>query len=623
MKNLFGLILGLLLAINVFGQKERNTIEDKYKWNLTHLYQSDKSWEEAKEKLVAQMAGIEKFKGNITKSAADLLACLEFSTRLDQECSKLFVYVGLISDQDTRNMSYMSMLQSLEQILADYSTKTAFIEPEVLSADWQVIEKYIQQEKRLAVYKKDLTDLFKKKEHTLSEPEERILARSSMITGVANDIYGTFKDAEMPSPEVTLSDNTVVKLTTSAFNRIRTAANRNDRKIAFEAYCKNFNSFKGTYGQMLYGNVKEHIYRAQSRKYNSALESALSPNDIPVKVYQSLVENVNKNLPAFHRYLAIKKRMLGVDTLRYYDLYAPAVKNVQLKYNYDEGCQLVLKALAPLGSEYVKTVNKAISENWMDIYPNPGKRTGAYSNGGAYDIHPYILLNYNESYSDVSTLAHELGHTMQSYFSNKTQPYPLSQYKTFVAEVASTFNEVLLFNYMIKNVKDDDIKLSLLMNWLDGFKGTLFRQTQFAEFEKKIHEEVEQGKPLTGDFLSELYGDILKKYYGNTAKTCMVDDYINIEWASVPHFYMNFYVFQYSTSFTASISLAEKVMNQEPGALEKYLKFLASGGSDYPINLLKAAGVDMTTPVPFDKTILSMNKVMDEIESILDRKEKK
>lgn len=622
MKKLLLFSLVLFLSITVFGQKERNAIEDKAKWDLSHLYSSDKTWEAAKDKIVAEMPKIDQFKGKLTKLSADLLACLEFSTKLDKEAARLFIYTSMNSDQDTRDSKFMSMQQSLEQIFTEYSTRTAFIEPELLTVDWKVIEGFIKEQKGLAVYEKDLYDLFKKKDHTLSEPEERILARSSMITGVANDIYGTFKDAEMPAPEVTLSNNTKVKLTASVFNKLRTSSNRADRQIAFEAFWKNFANYKATYGQMLYGNVKEHIYRAQSRKYGSAIEASLSPKDIPVAVYQSLVDNVNKNLPAFHRYLAIKKRMLGVDTLKYLDLYAPVVKNVELKYNYDEAQKVVLAALAPLGSEYVKTVAKAINERWIDVYPNTGKRSGAYSNGGAFDVHPYILMNFNESYSDVSTMAHELGHTMHSYFSNKTQPYPLSHYTTFVAEVASTFNEVLLFNYMIKNVKDDDIRLSLLMNWLDGFKGTLFRQTQFAEFEKKIHEEVEKGKPLTGDYLSELYGDILKKYYGHDQKICVIDDYVKIEWANIPHFYMNFYVYQYSTSFTASMSLAEKVMNNEPGAVEKYLKFLSSGGSDYPINLLKNAGVDMTTSVPFEKTIQAMNKVMDEIDMILNKKEK-
>lgn len=623
MQKLLLLNLAFLLAIAAFGQKERNTIDDQFKWNLTPLYSSDKTWEEAKDKIVAEMQGIGQFKGKLTKSSAGLLACLEFTTKLDKEATRLYIHINMHSDQDTRDSKYMSMQQGLEQIFTAYNTETAFIEPELLTADWKVIEGFIKEQKGLAVYEKDMIDLFKQKEHTLSEPEERILALSSMITGVANDIYGTFKDAEMPSPEVTLSNNTKIKLTTSEFNKIRTSPNRVDRQIAFESFWKNFANYKATYGQMLYGNVKEHIYRAQSRKYSSAIEASLSPKDIPVAVYQSLVDNVNKNLPAFHRYLLLKKRMLGIDTLKYLDLYAPVVKNVDLKYSYDEARKIVLESLAPLGSEYVGTVNKAINERWIDVYPNVGKRSGAYSNGGAYDVHPYILMNFNESYSDVSTMAHELGHTMHSFLSNKTQPYPRSHYTTFVAEVASTFNEVLLFNYMIKNVKDDDVKLSLLMNWLDGFKGTLFRQTQFAEFEQKIHEEVEKGKPLTGDYLTELYGDILKKYYGSDQKICAVDDYVKIEWANIPHFYMNFYVYQYSTSFTASISLAEKVMNNEPGALDKYLKFLSSGGSDYPIELLKNAGVDMTTSVPFEKTIQAMNKVMDEIEVILNKKEKK
>ena len=622
MKKLLLLNLVLVVVLNAFGQRERSEIEDQYKWNSSHLFSTDNDWEKARTKLLEEMPKIEQFKGKLTKSSHDLLACLELSTILDKEASLLYLYASMNSDQDTRNMKYMAMQQSLEQILADYSTKTAYIEPELLTTDWKIIEGFLQEQNGLVVYKKDLTDLYRKKEHTLSEPEERILARSSMVSSVSNDIYGTFKDAEMPSPEVILSDNSVLRLTSSAFNKIRTSSNRTDRKNSFESYWKNFANYKGTYGQMLYGNVKEHIYRAQSRKFGSAIEASLTPNDIPVAVYQSLVDNVNKNLPAFHRYLAIKKRMLGVDTLRYYDLYAPVVKNVNLKYSYSEGRKLVTEALLPLGSEYVKTLNKAMDERWMDIYPTVGKRSGAYSNGAAYDFHPYILLNYNESFNDVSTLAHELGHTMQSYFSNKTQPYPLSHYKTFVAEVASTFNEVLLFNYMISKVKDDDIKLSLLMNWLDGFKGTLFRQTQFAEFEKKIHEEVEKGKPLTGDYLSEIYGDIIKKYYGHDQKICLIDDYVNIEWANIPHFYMNFYVFQYSTSFTASISLAEKVLNKEPKALENYLKFLSSGGSDYPINQLKDAGVDMTSSLPFEKAIQAMNKVMDEIEVILNKKGK-
>ena len=314
--------------------------------------------------------------------------------------------------------------------------------------------------------------------------------------------------------------------------------------------------------------------------------------------------------------------MMGLDTLKYLDLYAPVVKDVDLKYSYDDATKVILEALKPLGNEYVSTVKKAVDERWIDVYPTPGKRSGAYSNGADYNGHPYILLNYNDLYSDASTLAHELGHTMHSYFSNKTQPQPKANYVTFVAEVASTFNEVLLFNHIIGTEKNDDVKLSILMNWLDGFKGTLFRQTQVAEFELKAHEVAEQGKPLTGETFSKIYKDIVNKYYGHDQGICFVDDYISMEWAYIPHFYRSFYVYQYSTSFTASISLAEKVMSGDQKALKNYMEFLSSGGSDYPVELLKKAGVDMTSDEPFKLTMASMNKVMDEIEKILDKQQK-
>jgi oligoendopeptidase F len=458
------------------------------------------------------------------------------------------------------------------------------------------------------------------KKHSLSEPEERIMALSSLITGVPSAIYNTYSNAEMPSPEVTLSNGRKVMITQAEYNRNRTLPNRDDRQKVFKAFWNNWENYKASYGEMLYGSVNRDVFYSRARHYNSSLEAALYPNNIPTAVYQSLIDNVNRNLPAFQRYLAIKKRMLGVDTLKYSDLYAPVVKNIDLKYSYDEASGIVLEALKPLGDDYVATVKKAIDSRWIDVYPTPGKQFGAYSSGMFKELHPYILMNYTELYSDVSTMAHELGHTMQSYLSNNAQPYPLADYPIFVAEVASTFNEVLLFNYMIKQVKDDDTRLSLLMTWLDAFKGTLFRQTQFAEFELRIHEAVEQGKPLTGDDLSNIYMNILKNYYGYNKGICDLDKNLEMEWAFIPHFYRGFYVYQYSTSFTASIALAEKVMSGDKEALKRYLAFLSSGGSDYPIELLKKAGADLTTNEPFDMTIKAMNDVMDQIDKILDKK---
>jgi len=610
------------MAMNSYSQKSRSEIPDNFKWNLTDIYKSDADWRMAKEKLSEKQNEVVTFKGTLTKSASGLLKCLEYNANIMKDANKLYLYANLSSDLDTRNMNYAGMKQELQKMFSDYGAKAAFIEPEILTADWSLIDGFIRSEPRLEPYRMKLDNMFRTKKHTLGESEERILALAAPVDGVAASVFNTFSNAEMPAPEVTLSDGEKIKVTQAEYSKFRASANRDDRRVVFESFWNNYEKFKASYGEMLGGNVQSHIFQAKARHYESSLAAALDPSNIPDQVYHSLISNVNKNLPAFHRYLAIKKRMMGVDTLKYYDLYAPVVKNVDLTYSYEDASKIILEALKPMGEAYVATVKKAIDNRWIDVYPTAGKQTGAYSDGSFYDGHPFIKLNYNGLYDGVSTMAHELGHTMQSYLSNKKQPYPLADYQTFVAEVASTFNEALLFDYMIKHETNDDIKLSLLMNWLDGFKGTLFRQTQFAEFELKIHEAAEKGLPLTGDSFSKIYMDILKAYYGDEKGVCKIDDYISMEWAFIPHFYYNFYVYQYSTSFTASTSLAEKVLAGDKNALAKYMEFLSAGGSDYPIELLKKAGVDMTTSEPFEKTIASMNKVMDEIEAILDKKGK-
>jgi oligoendopeptidase F len=367
-----------------------------------------------------------------------------------------------------------------------------------------------------------------------------------------------------------------------------------------EAFFTGLGKYRGTFGSMMNSNVETSVFYARARNYENSLQSALDQPNIPVSVYSRLVEGVDRNLPTFHRYLKLRKRMMGLPELHYYDLYAPLVPSVDTKYAVDSAERNILEALAPLGPEYAAGAKRAFTERWIDMYPTEGKTSGAYSNGAAYDVHPYMLLNYNGKYDDMSTLAHELGHTMHSYFSNKTQPYPLSSYPIFVAEVASTFNEALLIDYMLK--------------------GTVFRQTQFAEFELRMHEMAEKGQPLTGDALSKLYSEIVKKYYGHDQGVCIVDEYVANEWAFIPHFYNPFYVFQYATSFTASSALSEKVLLGAAGATERYLKFISAGKSKYPIDLLKDAGIDMTTDEPLDLTVKKMNRVMDEMERLLDRK---
>ncbi len=615
------LVLVLFIGLpGAFGQKSGNEIPEEYTWNFSDMYASDDEWRQEVERFKSQLGEIEQFKGTLTESPSNLLKALQFNSKLMKKAAKIYSYISMKSDIDTREMKYNGMKQEIQQLFSDLGARAAFFNPEILSAGQEKIEKFIKEEPRLEVYRMGLENLFRMKEHTLSEAEERIMALAGMVTGTPHSIYNTFSNAEMPKPEVELTSGEKINIGSAEYGLYRASPNREDRRRVFETYWNNYSRFSGSYGEMLYGNVKSQIFNARARNYESSLKASLYPNNIPVEVYHSLVENVNKNLPAFHRYLKIKKRMLGVDTLKYFDLYAPVVKDLDLKYNYDEATEMILESLKPLGEEYVATVKKALNERWIDVYPSEGKRSGAYSNGSDYNGHPYILLNYNDLYSDVSTLSHELGHTMHSYYSNKTQPFPLADYTTFVAEVASTFNEVLLFNYMLDRIDNDDVKLSLLMNWLDGFKGTLFRQTQFAEFELRIHEEAEAGKSLTGDTFSDIYGEIVERYYGHDKNICYINDYVHMEWAYIPHFYYDFYVYQYSTSFTASISLAEKVLSGDKQALENYLAFLSSGGSDYPIELLKKAGVDMTASEPFDKTIDAMNKVMDEIETILDKK---
>jgi oligoendopeptidase F len=430
-------------------------------------------------------------------------------------------------------------------------------------------------------------------------------------------IYNVFSNAEMPYPQITLSDGTTAALNKSGYALYRASANRNDREAVFQAFWSAIAQFKQTFGVDLYSHLQTHVFYARTRNYDSCLAMALDRNNIPVEVYRNLIANVRDNLDTFHRYLRLRQRMLGVEELKYSDLYAPVVKDLDLKYSFDEAEKLYLDALKPMGEEYRAAAEKAFEQRWIDAYPTPGKRAGAYSNGSAYDVHPYVLLNYNGRYEDVSTLAHEMGHALHSYYSNKSQPYPLADYSTFVAEVASTFNESLLIQKMLGEIKDRDTKLSLLMNYLDGIKRTVFRQTQFAEFELRIHEKAERGEPLTGDTFTQLYGDILKEYYGHDKGVCRIDDLYTVEWAYVPHFYFNFYIYQYATSFTAATALAEEVEAGRLGAVQRYLDFIRAGGSDYPIEILKRAGVDMTTAEPFRKTMAAMNRTMDQIEAIL------
>jgi oligoendopeptidase F len=426
-----------------------------------------------------------------------------------------------------------------------------------------------------------------------------------------------FNNAEMPNPVLELSDGKKVELTAPIFGKYRTTPNRTDRMNLFKIWFGNYGKFQNTLAANLTGNAKGHFFYAKARKYSSSLEAALDANNIPVSVYENLIKQIHKALPTLHRFLRLKKKMLHLDTLHYYDLYMPLTQHFDRKYTIEEAQNIILHALKPMGGEYLTGLNKAFTERWIDYIPTKGKRSGAYSNGSAYDVHPYILMNWTDDYNSLSTLAHELGHTMHSYFSNKYQKFQNSDYSIFVAEIASTFNENMLNKYLIDRSKSKEEKLFLLSNYLERMRTTIFRQTLFAEFEWELHKMIERGEPVTGEKLSQLYLKLTREYYGHDQGYCVVDPYIAYEWAYIPHFYYNFYVYQYATSQIYSTAFAQKVFTEEKSAVDNYFKILKGGGSQYPIDLIREAGIDPLSSEAFDLTMQRMNEVMDEIEKLI------
>ena len=597
--------------------RSRAAIPDKYKWNLAELFASEDAWRAAKEKLPPQIATVASFKGTLGSAPARLADALDTINRISKDLQRVYLYASLISDQDTRVSKYQGMQQEMLQIAAAFGEQVSFVEPEILKIDKAKLDTWVGQEPRLKTYQHYLNDIQRRRPHTLSDAEERLLAASSVATAASQSTFNIFSNADFPYPTMTLSDGKTVTLDSAAFSLYRGVPNREDRKKVMETFFNSLGKFRSTFGATLNGQVQANEFYANARHYENAMDSALDAPNVPASVYKQLVDGVNQGLTTFHRYLQLRKKMLKLPDLSYYDLYAPLVASADLTYTPEESEKNILAALAPLGPDYVAAVRRAFGERWIDLLPNEGKRSGAYSNGAAYDVHPYMLINFNGKYADMSTVAHELGHTMQSYLSNKTQPFHLANYPIFVAEVASTFNEALLNDYMLKTIKDDKTRLSLLGSYLENAKGTVFRQTQFAEFELRIHEMAERNEPITGESLDKLYLEITRKYYGHDKGICNVPDYIAHEWAFIPHFYLNFYVFQYATSFTASEALASKVLAGDAEATKRYLAFLSAGGSKYPIDLLKDAGVDMTTNEPLQLTLAKMNRVMDEMEKLL------
>ncbi|MCQ2236542.1 MAG: oligoendopeptidase F [Bacteroidales bacterium] len=597
--------------------QNRADIENKYKWNKEDLYATPEDWDKALEELKKFSKGIVGFKGKLSAGDPEVLReYFDFNDKLGIAAAKLGTYAHMVVDEDLRIAENNERQQRLQLFFVDYSQLSAFETPELGQISDEQLD-ILMKDPRTADHWMSFDQLKREKAHILSNAEEELMAKTSILGDVPDSAYSILTDAEMPWPQMTLDNGEEIKLDHAEYMTQRVSSNRNDRKNAFDLFWKTYKQFEGTFGELMAGNIRQSVFNITVRKYASVLESCLENKNIPVSVYDSLVENVNKALPTFHRYLNLRKRMLGVEQLEYWDVYAPVVSDIELKYSYEEAQQLVLEAIKPLGEDYAKVVKRAIDERWIDVYPNEGKASGAYSTGAAYDVHPYILTNFNGTLDSVSTLIHELGHTMHSYLSNTNQPYHKSHYAIFVAEVASTFNECLLDELMLTKLQKKDEKISLLMNILDGFKGTLFRQTQFAEFEREMYKLGESNQPITGKKLTQLYLDILKKYYGHDKGVCHIDNLVGIEWAFIPHFYRAYYVYQYSTSFIASNALVEAVLKGGAEDQKRYLNFLSSGCAEYPIDLLRNAGIDMMDAKPFEYVVDKMNRIMDEIEKLL------
>lgn len=608
----------LFISLYTYGQKiDRKDVPEKYKWNLNDLYPDEASWLKEKDAILNELNEVAKYKGRLAEDAKTLNTALDLYFDMIKQFYRFSEYANGLTNQDLRNSSYQSLTQQAMHVGTEISEKTAFISPEILRIDPLKLKNFFDENKDLGQYKMFIGDIQRLRDHTLPESEEKILASFNSISGTPENVYSIFNDAEFPYAKVKLSNGEEVELTSSAYTKYRSVPNRSDREKVFEAFFGQYGKFQNTIGANLGGKMKLDWTYAKDRNYNSSLEAALNAFNIPVSVYDNLITQIHNSLPTLHRFLKLKKQMLGVDTLHYYDLYTPIVKKVDMKFDLPEGQQAILTALKPLGNDYLETIKKAFNNRWIDYMPTSGKRSGAYSTGGAYDVHPYILTNWNGDYESVSTLAHELGHSMHSYLSNTNQTFVNSQYSIFVAEIASTLNESLLNDYMVKHAKSDKEKLYLLGSYLELLRTTIFRQTQFAEFELAMHKMAESGEPITGESLSKMYYNLVKEYYGNDEGYCKVDPYVAYEWEYIPHFMYDYYVYQYSTSLIYATALAQKIINEGQPAVDKYFNILKGGSSDYPIELIKKAGIDPLTSEPFELTMSRMNKVMDQMEDIL------
>jgi oligoendopeptidase F len=609
----------IFLALLVFLASAAGAAEStKDRWNLADLYPSVEAWRADGSKLEAQMGELARCHGQLGRSAERLQGCLDALADLQKRHARIEVYASEKLSEDTGVAASLELQQHAQVLSARLEEASAFVKPEILKLGRPRVERMVAGRDGLRIYRHMLDNILRAAPHTLDKPGEEIIAAFALTNDSAYSTYSILANADMPWPKVRLADGTEAVLDQTGYGKHRAAQNRADRKAVFDTFWGKWREFERTMGVALYSQLKTAAVQRKLRKYSTSIEASLDKDRLPLAVYDTLVAQANANLPTLHRYFRLRARMLGVTDMRYYDVYPPLVKS-ELRFPYDRGRQLLLESARPLGGEYVAALAKGLDSRWMDLYPRPRKKSGAHMNGGAYDVHPYVLMNYQDDYDSVSTLVHEWGHAMHSHLSNRAQPFVNADYATFVAEIAAILNEALLLEHVLKTAKSDEERLLFLGEALEGLRGTFFRQTMFAEFERAIHARVDAGQTLTGAEFTRIYGELLRRYHGDAQGVVKIDELYSVEWAYIPHFYYSFYVFQYATSIAAASQLADAILKGEPGANERTLRLLSAGGSDYPYELVKAAGVDLATPAPYQALVARMNRIMDEIEAILSR----
>jgi oligoendopeptidase F len=598
--------------------RDRAEIEDRYKWNLGDIYESDAAWEAdfAKaEKMAAEMAGLqEKIGGKLGASGKTILDLERRTEEIGALTDKLYLYAGLKGDQDTRVSEYQGYLQRLQNLGTQLGASMAWVEPELLSIPREKLQGYLDHTKGLKIYQHEFDNMWRQQEHVLSREEEKILSLAGELAGGPSSVYGQMMNADLSFGTFLDENGEEVEMTKSRYGRYMKNPNRDVRERAWNVYYDGYERYLHGATAAYAASVKKDIFFTQARGYESCAQRALDADNVPVSVLDNLIATINDNFDAVRRYNLIRKRMLGVETLRHWDSYVALIPDMDEQVPYDEATKIVLEGLRPLGDDYVKDLSQAYTSRWIDVYENEGKRSGAYSWGSYSTPHPYMLLNYENRLDDVFTLAHESGHTMHTYYTTATQPQVYADYSLFVAEVASTTNEAILISDMLRNTTDRDRRIFLLNHSIEEILGTMYTQVMFSEFEKTAHEMAEAGQPLTVDSLNELYGGLIDKYGGGVVE---YTDRSATGWSRIPHFYRPFYVYKYATSYAAALALADGILDQRPGALDAYRAFLRSGSSDYPIELLKAAGVDLSDPAPIQAACDRLAAMVDELDELL------